>query len=729
VVTEHLIEAGTWYLDGGRIAPCIAIEAGQADLFLCGYLGIDFETKGLAVYRLLDATVTFHRGLPVAGEVIRYDIRISTFFRQGKTILFRFQFDATVAGEPLLTMRDGCAGFFTPEELAAGKGIVPRAVELPMKPRSETDDRTPLIPMSAIRLDEIKVDALRLGDFATAFGSPFDSIDLRDPLPLPGGRMNLVHRVAALEPAGGHFGLGLIRAEAEIHPGDWFMVCHFVDDRVMPGTLMYECCLHTLRIFMMRIGWIGSRGRVAFEPVPGIANRLRCRGQITESSRLVVYEITIKERGYRPEPYAIADALILADGKPIVAITDMALQLSGTSIHELERLWAGSGSTNAINPVREVTVAERSVAPVVAAAPAAVFDHDRMIAFATGKPSVAFGERYRRFDQERFIARLPGPPYQFIDRITRIDAEPWVMAPGGTAMAQYDIVPNAWYFTADRQDRMPFAVLLEVALQACGWMAAYMGSALTSDGDLKFRNLGGTGRQHLPVTRHTGTLTTRIRVTKISSTAGMILQHYEFAVECREGMVYEGSAEFGFFHPSALEQQVGIRDAAPYQLSDDERADAASVAFPLGAPFPDTNWRMIDQVDALALDGGPHGFGVVLGSTRVDPIAWFFKAHFLDDPVWPGSLGLESLLQLLKIVSAARWGAGPSTVFESPGIGLSHGWTYRGQIVPANQRVTVQAEIKACDDQSHSLVADGHLRVDGKVIYQMNDFSIRLAGE
>ena len=72
---------------------------------------------------------------------------------------------------------------------------------------------------------------------------------------------------------------------------------------------------------------------------------------------------------------------------------------------------------------------------------------------------------------------------------------------------------------------MPFAVLLEVALQACGWMAAYMGSALNSDDDLKFRNLGGTGRQHRPVTRATGTLTTHIRVTKISSTAGMILQH------------------------------------------------------------------------------------------------------------------------------------------------------------------------------------------------------------
>ncbi len=39
---------------------------------------------------------------------------------------------------------------------------------------------------------------------------------------------------------------------------------------------------------------------------------------------------------------------------------------------------------------------------------------------------------------------------------------------------------------------MPFAVLLEVALQPCGWLAAYLGSALTSPVDLSFRNLGGT---------------------------------------------------------------------------------------------------------------------------------------------------------------------------------------------------------------------------------------------
>ena len=126
------------------------------------------------------------------------------------------------------------------------------------------------------------------------------------------------------------------------------------------------------------------------------------------------------------------------------------------------------------------------------------------------------------------------------------------MAAGGSAEAEFDVAPDAWYFAADRQDRMPFAVLLEVALQACGWLAAYMGSALTSDDDLKFRNLGGPAAS---IFRSRGRpARSRPRsVTKISSTAGMILQHYDFAVDCRDGLVYDGSAEFGFFHPDALD--------------------------------------------------------------------------------------------------------------------------------------------------------------------------------
>ncbi|WP_165063605.1 beta-ketoacyl synthase N-terminal-like domain-containing protein [Paludisphaera rhizosphaerae] len=706
VVTEHDVLHDGWYLDGGRIAACVAIEAGQADLFLSGWLGIDFITKGLAVYRLLDATVTFHRPLPEPGAVINYDIKISGFFRQGETHLFRFEFVGTVDGEPLLTMKDGCAGFFSAGELAAGKGVVPRPLDAAPRPGKRPDDWRELAPPTPCRLDRNQVDALRAGDLAAAFGSPFDRLDLPRPFPLPGGLMTLVHRVETLDPKGGRFGLGQIRAEADVQPDDWFMVCHFVDDRVMPGTLMYECCLHTFRIFLTRLGWVGAADRVRFEPLPGVANRLRCRGQVTESTRVVTYEVTVKELGYGPEPFAIADALMYADGKPIVEISDMAIRLAGTSREEIEALWdkarpASSSSSSAL-----------------------VYGKEQILAFAEGKPSACFGERYRPFDEGRFIARLPRPPYQFMDRATILEGRPWEQAVGTTAEVVYDAPPVAWYFEADRQPRMPYAVLVEAALQPCGFVSAFMGSALLSDEPLKFRNLGGRAVQHRVIGPDSGPLTTTARVTKINRSAGMIIQNYEMTVRDREGIVLEGDTYFGFFHPQALANQVGIPDVSPYVLTDEERAASRSFPIPDRAPLPDRRWRMVDRITALISQGGPGGLGFVAGETDVDPSAWFFQAHFLGDPVWPGSLGLESLLQLLKVFAEARWGLDERAVFDSPGIGAEHEWIYRGQIAPGSRLVATQAWITGVDDARRRVTADGVLSVDGRVIYRMSGYTL-----
>ena len=82
------------------------------------------------------------------------------------------------------------------------------------------------------------------------------------------------------------------------------------------------------------------------------------------------------------------------------------------------------------------------------------------------------------------------------------------MEAGTIAVAEFDIDPDAWFFEADRGDSVPLAILLEIGLQPCGWLAAYMGSALNSPEDLQFRNLGGKARLHRPVSRRSGTLTT-----------------------------------------------------------------------------------------------------------------------------------------------------------------------------------------------------------------------------
>jgi 3-hydroxymyristoyl/3-hydroxydecanoyl-(acyl carrier protein) dehydratase len=254
-------------------------------------------------------------------------------------------------------------------------------------------------------------------------------------------------------------------------------------------------------------------------------------------------------------------------------------------------------------------------------------------------------------------------------------------------------------------------------------MAAYLGAALTSPNDLCFRNLGGKAQLHAPVGRDAGTLGTRVHITGASRSAGMIIVTFDFAMRRGSEIVYEGNTNFGFFSREALAQQVGVPDASLYEMTVDQRGRAQAFDYPTDAPFPEKMLRMIDSVEAFVPDGGPKGLGFVQGVKVIDPSEWFFKAHFYQDPVIPGSLGLESMLQLLKVAAVARWGGGPHTRFRAM-TGSAHQWLYRGQAIPDNRRIVVQAYITHWDDESRRLTADGLLWVDGKVVYRMTDFTL-----
>ena len=739
VVTEHDVRPGAWYLDGHRAPVCITVEAGQADLFLCSYLGIDLALQGTRAYRLLDATVTFHRGLPQPGDVVRYDIHIDRFVRQGDTYLFRFRFEGAVGGQPVVTMEEGCAGFFTEQETAESGGIVLAADEQAPTPGRRADTWHDLVQMGVESYDARQLDALRAGDLAGCFGPVFDRLGLSDPVRLPGGRMRLFDRVVELNPTGGRFGLGLVRAEADIRGDEWFLRCHFVDDMVMPGTLMYECCVHTLRVLLMRMGWVTEQAGVCYEPVPGVPSTLRCRGPVTPATRVVTYEVAVKEVGYNPEPFVIADALVYADGQRIVQFAGMSLKMTGATREQIEALWRGSRTVPpSVTPI--------GAAVVPAEARPALYDNERILAFAVGKPSEAFGEPYLVFDVDRRIARLPGPPYKFLDRITDIHAEAWQLVPGGWIEAQYDVPPDGWYFRANRQPSMPFAVVLEIALQPCGWLAAYLGSALRSRTDLSFRNLGGTATLYEDVFRDAGTLTVRVRITSVSEAGGMIVQSFDTQIWRAGRIVYDGETQFGFFSAAALAEQVGIRDASDrlYEPDADEARRGRPVVLETLAPLtpddtglalssgeaalPARALRMIDEIELFVPDGGPRGLGFIRGVKHVDPREWFFAAHFYQDPVCPGSLGLESFVQLLKVVALERWGERLRQThrFEIL-VGREHTWGYRGQIIPSNRRVDVEVVVTEMQDgPTPTVVGCGFLKVDGIPIYEMKDFGVRL---
>ena len=559
VITEHDVLPNSWYLDCGRAPVCITVEAGQADLFLCSYLGIDLVVKGQRSYRLLDATIKFHRGLPQVGETMRYDIKIDKFINQGEVYLFFFHYKGTIGNTSLITMTGGCAGFFTREENARSGGIIFAPGEREPIAGKVSPDWQELVPVLVESYDEQAIAALRAGDLEGCFGPLFKGKKLAPDLCLPTGKMKLFDRVSLLDPRGGRYGLGIIRAEADIHPDDWFLTCHFVDDMVMPGTLMYECCNHTLRVFLLRMGWISEEPGIAYEPVPEIECSLRCRGPVTRETQKVIYEIEIKEIGYGPEPYVITDAFMYADGKRIVFLENISLQMTNLTRVGLENTW------------QSIVTRKK-----------AIYDYERILAFSIGKPSEAFGEPYQIFDQKRVIARLPGPPYLFMDRVTELPVRPWVLEATDWIEGQYDIPPDVWYFKANRQTLMPFCVILEIVLQPCGWLAAYVGSALKSDIDLSFRNLGGQAILYMAPGPDTGTLTTRVRMTQVSEAGGMLIEKFDIQLWSQGQLLYDGNTYFGFFTKMALKDQVGIRDARErlYIPSPDESEQGPRLTLP-----------------------------------------------------------------------------------------------------------------------------------------------------
>jgi len=767
VVTEHDVLSDAWYLDGGHAPVCISVEAGQADLFLCSYLGIDLVVKGERTYRLLDANVIFHTGLPRPGDTIRYEIEIEKFVRQGDTYLFFFSFEGRIGDTPLISMSNGCAGFFTEDEVINSGGIILTDEDTrPLKGKKIPDwkDLVELYPES---YNDDAVEGLREGDLSKCFGPLFNGINISESLWLHGSRMKLIDRILSLDPVGGRYGLGSIRAEADIHPDDWFLTCHFKDDMVMPGTLMYECCAHTLRIFIQRIGWVTDKPEVCYEPVTGIESVLKCRGPVTPKTSHVIYEVDIKELGYAPEPYVIADANMYADGHHIVMFKDMSMKMTGITRTEIESFWKeksnltskiqhsrSSGISAPLQPSSPINRGLRfaptsNQKPETGIRKPALFDRSHILEFATGNPSKAFGDLYKPFDSERFIARLPAPPYSFIDRITSIEPEQWFLKPDGWVEAEYDVNPDAWYFKANRTPSMPYCIINEIALQPCGWLAAYMGLALKSQKDLRFRNLGGNTTLYQNILPDENTLTTRTRLTRVSKAGDMTIEQFDFQVFQSGLKIYEGDTSFGFFTKEALAIQTGIHGGAEnaYVPGAEEIKNAESFNIKHEPPFapddknpvnnkidrahplsmPAKAVLMLDQIDMYIPHGGPYGLGFIRGIKKVDPDEWFFKAHFFQDPVCPGSLGIESFLQLIRFIAIDRFKHLENSHSFELLTKTPHNWIYRGQILPENKKIEVEAVVtKISDKPNPEIFANGYLKVDGLYIYKMNNFGFRL---
>ncbi len=723
VVTETDVHPGAWYLHSGRMAPGVVIESGQADLLLISWLGADFLNKGERVYRLLGCDLTFHGGLPAPGETLTYDIHVDGHARTGDVRLFFFHYDCYIGDRLLISVRNGQAGFFTTEELAGSGGVLWDAEDDEPAPDARMDPPFRLTTKRSFTTNEVAHWVA--GDAYRCFGEGFELAASHTRTPnSPDGRLQLIDHVPEFDPTGGPWGRGYLRAEAHVTPDTWFYDGHFKNDPCMPGTLMADAATQALSFAMAAMGFTIRRDGWRFEPVAGEMARFLCRGQvIPDGPHMLEYEVFIEEVVGGDEPEIYAALLCKSDGFKVFQCRRFGMKLVPDYPLNTKREYLGG------------EIEPRLVGPPGSDVRG---DYEALLACAWGKPSDAFGQMFEKFDGILKCPRLPSPPYHFMSSIVSVDVAPGSAVQGGTVVSTFDVDPDAWFFD-EGQGHMPFAVLVEVLLQPCGWFASYLNFFADTPGDVAFRNLDGDDCVlHKPVGPGVGTMKLTTKLTRFVKAAGTSIVFFEVACEDDDGPIMTLTTDFGFFSPEVLEEQRGLTTSDEMRARKNAPSPTPEVSLSDGggplAKLPGMvtgKLRMIDRVTGFWPDAGEARLGRIRTAQEIHLDSWYFKAHFFEDPVQPGSLGLEALIQTARALAEMKgWLDGiENPVWEHPVVGTPISWRYRGQVVPTKKEVVTEVEAQAVDiveGESMTLTVYGTQWADGLRIYEMPSFAVRV---
>ena len=142
------------------------------------------------------------------------------------------------------------------------------------------------------------------------------------------------------------------------------------------------------------------------------------------------------------------------------------------------------------------------------------------------------------------------------------------------------------------------------------------------------------------------------------------------------------------------------------------------------AQLPLPPMLMFDRISLITETGGAHGKGQVVAEFQVagnHQADWFFKCHFLGDPVMPGCLGLDALWQLTGFFLG--W-LGVTGRGRALGVGEVK---FTGMVVPTVSKIEYIVDMKRVILRKLKLaIADGVMKADGQVIYTATDLRVGL---
>lgn len=421
----------------------------------------------------------------------------------------------------ILKMDNGCAGFFTDEELADGKGVIRTEDEIKARNLATKQRFNPLLHCQKTQFDYHTLHNLLSANIAACFGDSHISDRHQPSLCFSSEKFMMIEQVSRVEPQGGAWGLGLIEGHKQLEPEHWYFPCHFKDDSVMAGSLMAEGCGQLLQFYMMYLGMHTQVQNGRFQPLENAPQKVRCRGQVLPQSAVLTYRMEVTEIGLSPRPYAKANIDILLDGKVVVDFQNLGVMIReeeectrylGSSDYVVEDVTAQvetnieATSTSQAN----VSKAASANAPLMAQIPdlatatnkgviplqhveapitpdypnrtpdTVPFTPYHMFEFATGDIEKCFGPDFSIY-RGMIPPRTPCGDLQLTTRVIEVNGTRGDFKTPSSCIAEYEVPENAWYFDENsHQALMPYSVLMEISLQPNGFISGYMAQPLVS---------------------------------------------------------------------------------------------------------------------------------------------------------------------------------------------------------------------------------------------------------
>jgi 3-hydroxymyristoyl/3-hydroxydecanoyl-(acyl carrier protein) dehydratase len=363
----------------------------------------------------------------------------------------------------------------------------------------------------------------------------------------------------------------------------------------------------------------------------------------------------------------------------------------------------------------------------------ALFQKEKLVEFALGSITKCFGEAFHIFENRKH-PRIPNGDLMLMDRVIHIDGTVGDFKNPAEIITEYDVPENVWYIRDNAYAYVPMAVIMEIALQPCGFLSAYLGTSLIKpELDFLFRNLDGSGIWLATPDLIGKTIINRSRLIKTIAAGGTIIQKFEFELSVDNTIFYRGESSFGYFAPETMQNQTGLDRQSPWQkasIKDFPFFDCFTISQnkKKGLTLSDGHMDFLDKI-WVNQNSGKFKKGYIYAEKEINNQDWFFKYHFFQDPVMPGSLGVEAILQAMQTFAIAQQLDQHFTRPEFTSISDHElKWRYRGQITPKHNTMALEIHIKEIkyENKKIQVVGEAHLWIDGLRIYEIENASIAI---